>query len=107
MLHHLFATAPSVSSVNFTLHNVKQRKLMFMWTNASESCPATSYKVVSRNCGDCPHTSNSTFITCNNFSMTNEASICTFTVQSVVCSSILGEAAVPIAVLTNNSNFYV
>ena len=98
-----FASAPHVSSLNFTLHQAKQKKLTFTWINVFGGCPATNYNIISRNCGHCPGTVNSSFATCNNFSMTQQ-STCTFTVQSVVCGNILGKAADPIAVIMNSNN---
>ena len=98
--------APRASSINFTLGNVKQGKLTFTWKGASESCPAVNYKILSNNCGDCPHTVNSSFVTCSTLS-TGLAFICTFTVQAVVCDNILGQASDPIAVLVNSNNIYL
>ena len=79
-----------------------------MWTNASESCPATNYKIISRNCGDCPQIVNSSIVTCNNFftAQSQEAMLCTFTIQTVVCGNILGEAADPIAVSMNSNSLH-
>ena len=99
----LFASAPHVSSLNFTLHQAKQKKLTFTWINVLGGCPATNYKIISRNCGQCPRTVNSSSVTCNNFSMT-QRSTCTFTIQSVVCGNILGETADPIAVIVNSNS---
>ena len=74
--------AHNVSSIIFTLGNVKQGKLTFTWTDALESCPTVNYKILSDNCGDCPHTIKSSFVTCSNFFIT--VILCTFTVQAVV-----------------------
>ena len=98
--------APHVSSINFTLGNVKQGKLTFTWKDASESCPAVNYKILSNNCGDRPHTVNSSFVTCSTLS-TELAFICTFTVQAVVCDNIFGQASDPIAVLVNSNYIYL
>jgi hypothetical protein len=65
----------------------------------------TNYKIISSNCGDCPRVVNSGFATCNNF-LATQVPTCTFTVQSLVCGNILGEAADPIAV-SLISKFYL
>ena len=95
--------APHVFSINFTLGNVKQGKLTFTWKGASESCPTVNYKILSNNCGDCPHTINSSIVTCSNFFRTEVAFICAFTDQAVVCDNIFGQASDPIAVLVNSN----
>ena len=95
--------APHVSSINFSLGNVKRRELTFTWKGVSESCPAINYKILSNNCGDCPLTINSSFVTCTNFFTTELAFICAFTVQAVVCDNIFGQASDPIAVLVNSN----
>ena len=98
------AAAPHINSLNFNLTG-RQQKLTFTWIHALESCPATNYNIISRNCGDCPGRVNSSFATCNNFFATQlHGSTCTFTVQSVVCGNLLGEAADPIAVLLSGNS---
>jgi hypothetical protein len=95
-----FIAAPRVNSLIFNM-SLRQRKLMFTWVNISGSCPVTDYKIISNNCGDCSRVVNSSFATCNNFLVT-QVPTCTFTVQTIVCGNILGEAADPIAVSLNS-----
>ena len=97
------AAAPRITSLSFNLLTGKQQKLTFTWIHALESCPATNYNIISRNCGDCPGIVNSSFAICNNFFVA-QGPTCTFTVQSVVCGNLLGEAANPIAVSLNGNN---
>ena len=102
------ASAPRVSSLSFAVCNVRQQMLTFIWRAASDSCPATEYKIISRNCGDCPWIVNSTSVTCNDYLMSTQVtSICTFTVQPVGCIDILGEAANPITVIMNSNCFTI
>ena len=60
----------------------------FTWNVHSSGCPALHYNIMTSNCGSCPTTTNHTNATCTD--VPTDGSLCTFSVQTVVCGSIDG-----------------
>ena len=74
-------------------------QLIFRWSDVSPSCPVVHYRILAYNCGQCPHTTSNTTVTCTgNYIQHNNFSYCSLSVQTVTCNSIFGEVSTVINV---------
>ena len=81
-----------ISAVDFG-----SRELTFTWSPVAQGCPL-HYNILSSNCGSCPTTTNTTIVTCTD--VPTDGSVCTFALQTVVCSNIIGNSSDPVNVTT-------
>ena len=66
--------------------------LIIKWNPVVPDCSAIHYNILASSCGSCPTTTNHTNITCTDTVLTNN-SMCTFTIQTVVCGNISGNSS--------------
>ena len=78
--------------------NISSQEFIFHWNPVFPECQHVTYSITSSNCGDCLNTS-STSVTCSNFNVSTNATICTLTVRSIVCANIVGDEATSVSVL--------
>ena len=87
------------------LRSVDTMQLEFSWDSIPVNCPTVSYRIVSSTtCGSCPSATTHTTATCSNPIINDES--CSFSVQSVICGSILGSVSEPLQLLPK-SNFTI
>ena len=85
-------TGPLPPPNDLHLVEVYPDQLVFNWTEESSkfNCPHFYYRLTSSNCGQCPNATTNTTATCTGNYTTNSS--CLFTVQSVLCEDIIGDA---------------
>ena len=85
---------PPPSDVHLIVYDVNMNSLYFNWSAVSSSCPAVKYVVTAVNCGLCPSSTYFTSATCiiNDILMADNMT-CTFSIQTVVCEDIAGDAS--------------
>ena len=72
------------------LMDINKHQMTFSWNPVRlSSCQAEHYTINSTNCGNCPTTTNVTTATCTDLPISDE-SVCRFSVQSVICSDVVG-----------------
>ena len=73
-----YAEPPHISDIN-------PSQLTIRWSPASPTskCPPATYDIATNNCGECPHTTSDTFITCTNLNINGR--ICSIVVQTKAC----------------------
>ena len=71
---------------NIHLDSVSSRQLNFGWSLIDGNCPGIVYHINATQCGQCPSSTNETFISC--IAENTNDDICLFTVQSEVCGHI-------------------
>ena len=79
--------------VNVTLSHFHDDQLTFAWNSPTQHCPSLYYIITSTNCGKCPGNTTSTSVTCDyplNASLTLDSSICSLSVQSLICDNLYG-----------------
>ena len=99
ILHALFFRYAGVLPPPDTIFvvNISSQKLIFHWNPVFPECQHVTYSITSSNCGDCLNTS-STSVTCSNFNVSTNATVCTLTVRSIVCANIVGDEATSVNV---------
>ena len=75
--------------VNFGL-----KEITFRWSQIALDCRAIHYNILASNCGSCPTATNHTNVTCTD--LPSDGSLCTFTVETVVCENITGNQSKPL-----------
>ena len=68
---------------NIHLDSVSSGQLNFSWSPLDSNCPGTVYHINATQCGQCPSSTNKTFVSCIAVNTSDDA--CLFTVQSEVC----------------------
>ena len=86
---------PGEVSINLTA--LGSRQLTISWTPVAPDCPAVHYNIQPSNCGSCPTTTNHTNVTCTDIS-TDQKTLCTFALRTVVCGHIAGGLSNPVSV---------
>ena len=74
--------------MNVKLVDVSLRQISFKWNSTVPVCPVLHYDILSSNCGICPTITTNTTVTCTD--VPTDGSVCTFTVQTVICDPIYG-----------------
>ena len=92
---------PSEISVNLT--DLSSRRLTFSWSPVAPNCPAIHYNILASSCGSCPTTTNHTTVTCTDVPI-EQKTLCTFTLQTVVCGDLSGTLSNPISVSLSGSS---
>ena len=75
------------------LAKVDKNRLTFHWEPVPSVCSDIEYTITAINCGVCPSTTPNTSIACdisNTLAESVNDSLCTFTVQSIVCGILIG-----------------
>ena len=88
LLHHNcnYTADPYPPPENVHLSRVSPTGLVFSW-NQTQNCPSLRYNIWSKNCGQCPNTTDSTSVNCSDFAISNPITLCTFAVQTVICGN--------------------
>ena len=73
-------------------------EIVFSW-DQTENCPSISYNILSRNCGNCPNSTNATSVSCFNYIVSESVTICMFWIEVAICS----HSATPIVGNPSNS----
>ena len=85
---HAITTDPYPPPEGIRLAKATTSGLVFKWNQTQNTCPSLSYNIiVSENCGQCPNSTNGTFVNCSNFSISSLVTLCDFAVQSVICGN--------------------
>ena len=65
------------------------REITFKWSKspAAPDCPSLHYNILASNCGSCPTTTTNTTVTCTD--VPTNGSMCTFSIESVVCGKVV------------------
>ena len=85
------------SGLMFSNANYSSRIVTFLWSPVAPDCPAIHYNILASNCGSCPTTTNHTTVTCTDIPIND--SVCTLSVQTVVCGNITGNTSDPITIV--------
>ena len=97
--------APKMVSVSIDAH-----KVIFKWNGTNVNCPSLGYNFSISNCGHCVST-NLAAATCTDFTLSpsnsNLASMCRFSVYSVICGNIRGEESTTLLMLRGNRSTLV
>ena len=75
--------------------------LTFTWRLLVPRCRDIHYIILASNCGGCPTTTKNTTVTCTD--VPTDGSVCTFTVQTVVCGNIAGNSSVLVPLLDDHN----
>ena len=69
--------------------------LTFDWNQTkNQSCDAIHYSTLATGCGACPNSTSNTSTTCTDVTLSpNSTMLCSFSVQPVVCGSIVGNTS--------------
>ena len=76
------------------------KKLTFNWSPVGPNCLGIHYNILSSNSGSCPTTTTNTTVTCTD--VPTDGTVCTFTVQTVVCGNIYGTMSHTVQVKLKN-----
>ena len=85
------------------LDQANSNSLIFSW-DETRSCPSLSYNISALNCGNCPNITDTTSVSCLNFSLSHSATVCTFSLQAVICDdggaplNLVGRLSTPVLV---------
>ena len=82
---------PPPPPVDLKLKNVSKDQLIFTWTPGVQSCQALHYVINSTSCGTCTNTTNSTSASCSDFNLTNNETLCSLDVKTIVCGDLVGK----------------
>ena len=65
------------------------REITFKWSKSPVvlDCPSLHYNITTSNCGSCPTTTTNTTVTCTD--VPTDGSVCTFSIESVVCGKVV------------------
>ena len=90
-MYGIIILEPPPPPADIQLRKASQDQLVFTWTPGVESCQAVRYIINSTNCGSCPSTTDSTFITCENLNLTSIKRVCSLNIRTVVCDDLIDE----------------
>ena len=96
-------TEPYPPPLNIHVEDIAPQQLTFSWIGHNTSCDTLHYNIMSRNCGNCPTSSNSTSVTCTNVIVKENVSMCSLAVQTVVCNNIVGKETLPVVLKLNGN----
>lgn len=67
----------------------------FSWNSPIENCPELTYKIIVKHCGSCINGTDlvQTSVTCTKF-----LGECNFSLRSVICGDIVGDASIPVTI---------
>ena len=89
----LTAALPSATNISYTLARAEQSvTLTFYWTSSVLGCHDVTFNILASNCGSCPPSTKYTNTTCSD--VPTDGSMCSFTVQTLVCGNVTGEAII-------------
>ena len=94
LIHRSTSSSSSSSSSSYgcllIFVDINRYQMTFSWNPVRLSaCEAVQYYILHTNCGICPNTTNVTIATCTDYNINHE-NVCTFAIQSVVCSDVVG-----------------
>ena len=76
-----------------TTTDLSLREVTFKWSKSPVQlvldCPSLHYNITSSNCGSCPTTTTNTTVTCTDIPTETDASMCTFSIESIVCGKVV------------------
>ena len=89
-----YAVTNPIPPSNVSLARIGQGQLIFNWTDYL--CSSVEY-IISSDCGDCPHSTNTTAATCSGLQLPTIADgiVCSFQVSSMACG-ITGNSGSPV-----------
>ena len=82
---------PPPRNVTMIVTDLNPPELTFEWNPVSHNCLALHY-IISFNCGVCPSITMNTTAVCTEILNQLGVSNCTFTIQTSVCDSLIGDA---------------
>ena len=94
---------PPPGEVSINLTALGSRQFSVNWSPVAPDCPAIHYNILASNCGSCPTDTNHATVTCINVP-TNQKTLCTFALRTVVCGYIAGILSNPISVSLSESS---
>ena len=87
----LIESFPPPHNITVIVLDINPLKLTFEWSPVSLNCPALHY-IITFNCGICPPVTTNTTTVCNEIQI-GVSNNCTFTIQTCVCDSLVGDVA--------------
>ena len=84
------------------LVSVSPGQLVFKW---SPVCPLIQYSISTSNCGECVYNNTTSNATCSIPQLGTTSSICTFSIQSAVCSNSFNDS-LEVTIKGNVSDYY-
>ena len=91
------AVTNPISPSNVSLARIGQGQFTFNWSAVTDYlCSSVEY-IISSDCGDCPHSTNTTAATCSGLHLPTVSNgiVCSFQVNSMVCG-ITGNSGSPV-----------
>ena len=85
------------------LEKASSNSLTFKW-NETRSCPSLNYNILALNCGNCPNVTDTTLVSCLNFTLLHSVTVCRFSLQAVICDdggtplNLVGRSSTPLLV---------
>ena len=76
-----FAESPGDAHFSY----ISPNQFTIEWSPPANNCPLVTYNIATTDCGVCPNTTSSTFITCTN--LTIDGQICSIVIQTRACGS--------------------
>ena len=93
---------PFTADVSYAMARFERSvTLTFTWRLLVPRCRDIHYIILASNCGGCPTTTKNTTVTCTD--VPTDGSVCTFTVQTVVCGNIAGNSSVLVPLLDDHN----
>ena len=92
ILDFLFYSEPAPPPETLLMHLTNGAKeLTFSWSQVPFTCPTLYYNITSINCGSCNQSTTLNSVTCTSFTPSISNTLCTFSVQTVICGNLAGE----------------
>ena len=102
LINFVIDSFPPPQNVSMIVLDINPLKLIFEWSPVSLNCPALHY-IISFDCGICPPVATNTTAVCTEIQL--GISNCTFTIQTNVCDSLIGDAT-PISLMLKGMQQY-